>query len=101
MFYVLFMHAVNKIFLQGCCPEERLTYYSEVDTKVPSGRVDEVYSTPEHTLILHTYVVHLQACWVHARSLEVRPGSQVVADERVVSRFQASATSIKAEGRKQ
>jgi hypothetical protein len=90
-----------KSFLGDCCTEVWLTYYGQVDTKIPGGRVDEVHSASEHALILHTDIVHLQARWVHARSLEVRPGSQVVADERVVSRFQAPAASIQTEVRTQ
>jgi len=76
-----------------------LTYYGKVDTEVPGGGIDEVYSAPEHPFILYPDVIHLQTCRVHARSLEVRSGSQVIANKRVVRRLQATATSIQTEGK--
>lgn len=78
-----------------------LTYYGEVDTKVPGRGINEVYSASEHPFVLHTDVVHLQTCRVHTKSLEVRPGSKVIANKRVVRRLQVTATSIQTEGETQ
>jgi hypothetical protein len=36
-----------------------LTYYGEIDTEVPGGGINEVYSAPEHPFILHLDVIHL------------------------------------------
>jgi hypothetical protein len=36
-----------------------LTYYGEIDTEVPGGGINEVYSTPEDPFILHPDVIHL------------------------------------------
>ena len=72
----------------------RLTYYGKVDTEVPGGGIDEIYSAPEHPFVLHPDIIHLQTCRVHARSLEVRSDSQVIANKRVVRRIQVTATGI-------